>query len=339
MARRVERTTGLPRPRPRSKVSHDRRLAGITWTEARIRQAVVGAAAALLVLVIAAFAFQIYQERIGRPHEVVVRVGSQEFNLGYYRDRLLPFLKANQNSETSAALQEEALLDKLIEEGLTIELGHDKGIALSKDDITKSIAEDLGTTVDAPSFETLYRAKLKTQAMGDGSYRRLSEAAAVNKRLLDVYRQELGGTGEQLTMRTVVLGSKEDAQKVFDRVKAGEDLGTLAQTQSLDLETRTKDGVLPPETPALIPENVRKAVEGQPEKALLGPVQVQDKWWVFRIEKRETGAYTEAQKSQLTQQKLDNALKAKRAELTAAGKLDRSMSADQLRWAEKNVNK
>lgn len=334
MARR-ERTTGLPRPQPRAKPVSTRRVAGLTWTPQRTHQAVLGAALAVLLIVVGVFAYRVYDDRIDRPNHTVLTVGDQKFSLGYYRDRLYSWLQENTENQVSPALAEQALLDKMQQEALTLAIGRDKGVSLSKDDITKAIAEDLGVTVDSPSFETLYRARLKTQHMTDSAYRRITEASQVSTKLLAAYKTELGNEGEQLTLRTVLSPSKEAAQAIFDRIQKGEDIVQIAQTESTDLDSRSKDGRLPPETRSLLPDALRQAVEGKAEGTLLGPVQVEESWWVFRIDKIGTEPYSEAQKTQLSQKMLDDAIAAKRTEL--GSKIDRSLSASDITWAEKNV--
>lgn len=134
-------------------------------------------------------------------------------------------------------------------------------------------------------------------------------------------------------MRVVLQDSQANAQKILDRATAGEDFGTLAQTESLDLTTRQEDGLLPREAPALLPNSVKAAIEGKNPGDVLGPVQVEANWWVIRVEKRETADYSVSQLDQISQLKVDDALKAKRTEV----KIKRSLDGDDLKWAEKHV--
>lgn len=333
MARR-DRTTGLPRPRPRQKTSTAARFAGITWDERNIRNAIVGAAVALLVIVLGAFSYQLYQDHIARPRSTVLAVDGIHYKLSYYADRLPAFLQANQQSQ-SVALIEEGLLTKLEEEALTILAGRDNGISLSYDDVTKAIADDFGVPVGGTgsSFDTLYRQRLKTQNISDGSYRKQAEAAEVNKRLLAKYTADLGDSGELVTLRVVLSNSQDAAQKVFDRIKGGEDMGAIAQTESLDLESRQQDGKLPADPEILYPDAVRAAMAGKGAGELLGPIKVESNYWVIRIESRDTQPYSETQKTQVAQTKLDDAIKAKRSQV----KIDRSLDPDDIKWAEGQV--
>ena len=337
---RRERTTGLPRPRLRTRAASGRKVAGITWNEAHGRLAIIGAAAALLVLVFGMFVYRWYDHNFAQPNHTVLSVGSQDFKLNYYTDRLYQFVQSNQQQQQSSSnlpLYEQQLLTKLEDEALTIQLAKDKGVDLSDDEITKEIASELGVPVGGTgsSFDTLYRARLKTLKISDGSYRHLAEAALANKKLLEKFKNEIGDTGEGVTIRTVVTASKDDADKAAERIKGGEDMGTVAQTASTDLDSKQQDGLLLPEPARLFPENIQKAIVDKPAGTeLFGPVQVQANWWVFRVDKRDPAfAYSATQKSQLAQAKLDDALKEKRATTT----IKRNLTADDIAWALKNA--
>jgi len=336
MARRIERTTGLPRPRPKERRGSAPTFAGITWTERRRDLGILGAALFLALLVGGLLLYQFYDNTVLQPRTTVLKVGDQKFSLSYYTDRLLPFIQENQQSNTSTALLEEALLAKLEEEGLAILVGRDNGIQVTNEEITAAIAAEFGVPPggSGSQFDSLYRDRLKTTGMSDSHYRRMTEASEVSKRLREKIKTDLGNSGEQVTMRVVLQDSQANADKILARAKAGEDFGTLAQTESLDLTTRQEDGLLPRESPELLPEAVKAAIAGKNPGDIVGPVQVEANWWVIRVEKRETADYSVAQKDQLSQARFDAAIKAKRAQVH----IDRSLDAGDLKWAEKHVS-
>jgi parvulin-like peptidyl-prolyl isomerase len=337
MARR-ERTTGLPRPRPKASSASGRRIGGLTLGDHQVRLAIIGTAVLALLAIIAGFAYNIYEEQVGRPGTVILTVGDDDVTLGYYADRLLGFLQENANSGESAQLAEEALLNKLEEEALTLQVARDRGIKLSPQDVTQAIADSFGVPAgpSGSSYDTLYRNQLKQLSISDSNYRKLREAQLANGRLIEAFTTEVGASGEQLVLRIVIVNSKEAADAILKRVQDGEDLGTVAQLESIDLESRQRDGVMLPEPLALLPESLRTAVEGKGAGELLGPVQVEANWWVFRVDKREDTPYTAGQKAQLAQMKLDEAIKAKRAQL--GSKVQRSLDADDIKWAERHLD-
>lgn len=334
MAARRDRTTALPRHRPRA-ASHvgGRRFAGIEWTEGRLRALIMGGAAVLLIAVIAALGWRVYDQQVRTPNQVILQVDGQQFKLNYYADRLLPWLQTNQSSGASTAILEEQLLGKLEEEALTIAIARDRGIAITADDINQGIANSLGISAATGSFDALYRQKLEETGMSDGNYRRMVEASVANEKVLEQLRAEVGDTGEQLELRTIIVGSKEEAEAVLTRIQGGEDMGTVAQEVSKDLESRQQDGLMPTEPEKLLPAAVASAAQGKSRGDLLGPVEVQGNWWVFRIERREDIAYSEPQKGQLAQVRLNELIAEKRAQ----SDIERNLDADDIKWAEENL--
>jgi parvulin-like peptidyl-prolyl isomerase len=334
MAARRERTTALPRHKPRSSAhAGGRHFAGIEWTEKRLRALIMGGAAVLLVAVIAALGWRVYDQQVRTPNQVILQVGGQEFKLTYYADRLLPWLQENQSSGASTAILEEQLLGKLEEEALTIEIARDRGLAATDDEINQGIADSLGISTATGNFDTLYRQKLDETRMSDANYRRMVAASVANDKVLEQLRGEVGAQGEQLELRSIIVGSKEEADAVLERVRGGEDMGAVAQELSKDLESRQQDGLMVPQPEKLLPTSVATAASGKGAGELLGPVEVQGNWWVFRIERREEIAYSETQKGQLAQLRLDELVAEKRGQV----KIERNLDAADISWAEDNL--
>lgn len=334
MARR-DRTTGLPRRREREEQRQAAGFLGIHWTEARQRLAILGGVVLLGLIVLGMIGYRWYDENVRMPGATVLTVSGESFDLEYFTDRLGPF--AAENPSLRPGFLEFALLDKLESEALTVLLAEERGITLTPADVTQYIADDLGVPVGGAgsSFDTLYRQQLRTTGLGDGDYRRLSEAAAANERLLEQLREEIGSAGEVVTLRVIVVQEREKADELVERVKAGENFGTLAQTESLDLTSRQQDGQLQPTPPRLLPANVQAAIEGQAEGALLGPIEVGDNFWVARIETiNPEGTYTEADRDQLAQLALDDAL----GEIRGRTAIARDLDTDEIAWAYDHVN-
>ncbi len=336
MARR-ERTTALPRRRERERTVHRRTFLGVARDERSVRWAILGGASLLAVLVIGILLVNFYRGRWVRPNEAVLSIDGQEVTLKYYADRLLPFLQENASSGLSAALLEQSLLTKLEDETLTELMAKDRGITISDDDLDAAIAEDLGVPVggDGSAFDNLYRQRLKEVGMSDGNYRRLIRAGVADKRIKAELTRDVGESSALVTLRTVVLNSEESAKTIRARIANGEDMGTLAQTESLDLTSRQSDGVMQPEPVTLLPESLRTAIDGKGEGAVLDPVQVDRNWWVLKVEKRDpAGVLSDAQKTQLVQVEFDRLLAEKRKNAS----IDRNLDAGDIRWAEDHAS-
>ena len=302
-----------------------------------MRFAILGGVAALLLLVLGTLGYRLYDNNFAQPRSTVLTVGGQTVSLRYYTDRLFTFASDNQSSGQSLPLLEQALLAKLEDEELTVLLSKSNGISISEEDITNQIAVELGVPIAGAgsSFDTLYRDKLKTTKMSDGHYRRLTRVTIANDRLLDKFEKDGGTTGETVAVRAVVSKSKVTADAVLARIKAGEDMGTVAQTESIDLNSRQKDGVLDPQPVALLPESIRSALAAVKDGEIVGPVDAGGNFWVLKVENRDAqGILSTTNIRQLAQLKLDNAIK----ELKTTTNTKRSLDSSDTKWAESHIS-
>ncbi|MGE3076648.1 MAG: SurA N-terminal domain-containing protein [Dehalococcoidia bacterium] len=335
MARR-DRTTGLPRPRPRNANKSQGRFA---FGETAQIRAVWIAGGLLIALLLGLLGYKWVNSQFIHPNKTVLTVGEQKFSLSYYTDRLFLSAQANSGSGANVSILEQTLFTDLENEAISRIIAEERGITVTDEEITAEIASQLGVPVGGAgsSFDTLYRQRLRTVLMSDDAYRRYTEAQVWVNKLKDALSEEIGDKGELITIKGVVSASKEDADAVLARVKGGEDLGSVAQSDSTDLTSRQNNGVFDPEPARLLPDNVRAAIEGKPEGSeLLGPIEVSGNYWVFRIEKRDPeGVYTETQKSQLADLALADAVKDKRPQVN----IKRTINNDDYNWVNDHVGK
>jgi len=338
MARR-ERTTALPRPHPRRREVSGRTIFGVRWDDRRSRFAILGGAVALLVFVVGWFAFRLYEDNIGLPNSTVLTVGSDTFSLRYYTERLSKFVRDSSSSQSASpnlGISEQQLLSKLEDEALTVQLAKASGITITNDDVNAAIGTDVGLPSggSVSLFDQLYRQMLKTNNMSDSSYRKLSTAFVANQKLVDMFAGQVGDTGELVTLRAIVVNSKDAADALVPRITRGEDMGTIAQLTSVDASKST-DGLMTAQPAQLLPQPIQDAIAGkQAGSDVLGPIQVDTQFWVFRIEKRDpNGSLTNDMKQQLGQVKLDSTLNDRRQQT----KIVRSLSTSDIKWAEAHV--
>lgn len=326
MARR-DRTTGLPRrhaaerlptARPRFRVS-----------EGVVRLAILASAGGLLFLVVALFAWQWYRENIAMPRATVLTVGDRRVSLGYFTDRLPQFVVANGSTDLAIATQ--FLLGKIEEEELTVLLARELGLEPNDEDIDQSIAESLGVPLGGKgsAFDRIYRQELRATGFRESTYRRVAMANLAHQRLLDYFEREVGTEGELLTVRVVALADETAANDAKARIEAGEDMGGLAQRESIDQTSRQQDGLFDPQPLDLLPEVVRPVLAEASPGQLLGPIAVNDSYWLVRLERRERGNYSEQQRRDLAEQRLDRAL----AELRTRTLIRRELSSEETDWA------
>lgn len=333
MARR-ERTTGLPRargPKPAKQASR--------FGEREQRLTVIGVGVLLIAVLVGLFGWRYYDEHYRQPNKTILSVAGEDYSLRYFSDRLYLAATQQSGSGTNLSLLQQQVLTNLENEAIVISLAKEKGITVSDDDVTGEIANQLGVPVGGAgsSFDTLYRQRLKSVKMSDSAYRRYTEAQVYQQKLSKAFQDQTGDKTEMITLRTVVSGSQDAANTVLALAKTNADFGSIAQTQSSDLASRQKDGVMDPEPARLLPENVRTAIEGKPAgDEIFGPIQVDTNWWVFKIESRDPeGALSETQKSQLADLLVQDAIKDKRATV----KIDRNINSSDYAWANANAGK
>jgi len=333
MARR-DRTTALPRPRPRAQAKQR----GVSLNESQQLRLVWIVGGVLIAALLAFWGWRWYDANYIHPNKTILQVGEEKFPLKYYADRLFLAAQAQAGGGgTNLTILQQTLLTDLENEAIVRLIAKERGITVSEEEVTNEIAEQLGVPAGGAgsSFDTLYRQRLRSVNMSDSHYRRLTRAQVYATKLTDQLKADLGDTGEMITIRKIVAASEADAKAALDRVKAGEDLGTVAQAVSTDLNSRQKDGLDDPTPTRLLPDAVRTAIEGKPSGSeVLGPLEVAGNWWVFRVETRDpNGTYSETNKSQLGQFALEDAIREKRSQVT----IKRNMTSDDFEWANEHA--
>jgi hypothetical protein len=332
---RRDRTTGLPRQRERATAAQQRTFLGGRWGEHHTRFAILGAVALLALLVLGMIAYRWYDENVAMPNRVVLRVGNVEYDLAYFTERLPSFAQANPS--LTAGFREPALLSKLEEEAIVILAARERGVDLGESAVTAWIADDLGVPVggSGSSYDTLYRQRLRELGLSNGDYRRLATAQLADEQLIAILREERGELGEMYTLRVVSVPEQEDAQAIRDRIEAGEDMGTIAQTESNDLTTRQEDGLTEPTPSELFQDNVQAALVGSEDGTVVGPVEVGDNFWILRVERVQAdGTYTDNQRDQLARLDVNAIIDETRETIT----IERSLGSEEIDWAYDNLD-
>jgi hypothetical protein len=332
---RRDRTTGLPRQRERQAAAQQRTFLGLRWSDNLIRFSVLGAIVLLGLVVFGMIAYRWYDENVSLPNHVVLRVDDIEYDLEYYTERLPSFAQANPS--LTAGFREPALLNKLEEEALVILAAEERGVDLSGDAITAWIAEDLGVPVggSGSSFDTLYRQRLRELGLSNDDYRRLAVAQLADEKLTEILREERGPNGTTYILRVVSVPEREDAEAIKIRIEGGEDMGTIAQTESNDLTSRQEDGLTESTPIELFQDNVQEALAGLEVDSLVGPVEVGDNFWILRIERiQDDGTYTDNQRDQLARLALIDVIDEKRAQT----EIDKSLGSREIDWAYENAD-
>lgn len=104
------------------------------------------------------------------------------------------------------------------------------------------------TPVDANGYQTLLKERLdglkKDTGMDEAAYQRLIETSLLRDKLMEEITKDMKPTQEQVWARHILVATKEEAQSVIDKLKAGEDFATLAASLSTDTGSKDKGGDL-----------------------------------------------------------------------------------------------
>ena len=155
-------------------------------------------------------------------HEVVIRVNDTEFNMGYYIKML----------EISGGNYPE-YLPYLTDQVVTI---------IEENELIRQGAEGAGVTATNSEVDDMLK---QFDHPVNQCYRDLMRAEILSGKVRDVYLDSLVPTSaEQRHIMAMFLESESQANEVRDRLKGGEDFGTLAGELSLDSLTQTQKGDL-----------------------------------------------------------------------------------------------
>jgi parvulin-like peptidyl-prolyl isomerase len=104
------------------------------------------------------------------------------------------------------------------------------------------------TPVDANGYQTLLKERLdglkKDTGMDEAAYQRLIETSLLRDKLMEEITKDMKPAQEQVWARHILVATKEEAQSVIDKLKAGEDFATLAASLSTDTGSKDKGGDL-----------------------------------------------------------------------------------------------
>jgi parvulin-like peptidyl-prolyl isomerase len=327
---RRDRTTGLPGARRGARAAGRASEGGGLFSRRLARFGIIGTAIATLIVVAGLIAFFWYDSAIGQPGKTVLRVGAEEFSLSYYAARLPEFARTDPSGR--GLLVTEALLNRLEQEGLVLAAAAERGIDLSDDDVTAAIAIELGVPADTSRgslFDTRYREALRESGLSDGHYRRQTRARATERELRTALREDVGESGAIVHLRVVTTATLEEAEAIVARIEEGEDMGTIAQVDSLHNASRQNDGILL-SPPSLLEEPLRNALTSAEAGELLDPVESGGIFWVIRLEERDAeGSYTDADIARLTELRFEEAIETARSRVT----IERDFTTDDANWA------
>lgn len=186
-----------------------------------------------------------------------------------------------QLSEENAGLFGEQIRDQLISEELVRQEADSRGITISADEVQREIETGFGydstpatpeplpigplpvtptealtptptaeplptpTQMTAERFRQRYAEmldSLKSLGIAERQYRAWVKASLASEALLEAMTAEIPAMAEQMELRTLIVGSEEQANQLFDRLEDGEEFQVLAEELEEDEEPLTHGG-------------------------------------------------------------------------------------------------
>jgi parvulin-like peptidyl-prolyl isomerase len=160
-----------------------------------------------------------YQAEVGRFEVAQTTLGTDLATLGDYQSQVL-----------QAMIDRRLLADGALEAGQVIE---DAALEARMADLTQARGgnEAMGAWLAANNYDTVqFKADLEIEMLAAWMVNRIS--SQVPERMEEVHASQ------------IMVASREQAQQILDRLKAGENFGDLAAQYSLDLSTRKAGGDL-----------------------------------------------------------------------------------------------
>ncbi len=231
----------LPPPKRRSRRGRD------WWLQIG---AVAGFAVFLGVL-LGVIGYGWWDSQMGPPRSKAMQVGDTSLNLDLFTRRLKGFLQDSGLVATGKTVDPSTLtqlvpyiVGALQQELLLRERAPaDLGLTVRPEDVKAAIATRLNVSADdAALFDAAYKQDLKAKDLSDEEYRQMIEASVLTTWVQEGFVRAAPEAADQVRIRQIQVGAKEDADKVEQRLSAGEDFGTVAKDMSSDTATKDNGG-------------------------------------------------------------------------------------------------
>ena len=231
----------LPPPKRRAHRGRD-------W---RPQAAVVAGFAIFLLVVVGFIGYGWWENEVGPPHSRAMRVGETTLNLDFFSRRVKGALKdfgltsSGQPVDSSTFGSVVNIVVGTLEQEILLRQRApvDLGLSPTPDDVEGEIASRLSVSRDdAAAFQAAYQADRKARDLSDKEYRQMIEASLLSRWVSDGFVRAAPEAADQVRMRQIQVGAQEDADKVLERLNAGEDFATVAKEMSSDTATKDAGG-------------------------------------------------------------------------------------------------
>lgn len=138
-----------------------------------------------------------------------------------------------------------AMLQSITNEQLIKQAAPGFGIKVTDeniDDELRRIASNGGEDLSDIEFREWYRQQLNNSGMKDSQYRERMRVALMTQQLQNYLAKRVPDRAEQVHLHIIVIKEYKEALDVVERLKAGEDFGSVAREVSIDPGSKDKGG-------------------------------------------------------------------------------------------------
>jgi hypothetical protein len=195
-------------------------------------------------------------------------VEEQQFLVQYYQQQV-------QSLQSQASSVPSQTLENMIDDELIRQEAAKRGIQVTADELQKDIEQQFGYESNPPTptptpitataqititpqptevpmtqdqftknygdYVVLVR---KNAGLSEAAFRRVFESSLYRTRLQEALAKEVSTSAEQVHARHILVATEDEAKKVADRLKAGEDFAALAKELSTDTSNKDTGGEL-----------------------------------------------------------------------------------------------
>ena len=202
---------------------------------------------AVFILVIAGFiGYGWWDSQFGPPHSRAMRVGDTTLNLDFFARRTKSLLQDTgltadpSNFPTVVSFVVGTLEQEIV---LRERAPVDLGLTPTPEQVESEIASRLSVSRDdEAAFQVAYDNDRKVRDLSDKEYREMGEAALLGRWALEGFVRAVPEAADQVRFRQILVGAQEDADRVVERLNAGEDFATVAKEMSSDTATKDAGG-------------------------------------------------------------------------------------------------
>jgi parvulin-like peptidyl-prolyl isomerase len=208
------------------------------------------------------------------------------------------------------------VLNNLIDQILIVQIGEKMGIVVPKETIEKLVADELNKTLsqynmtetdldwylksanlgDLETFKNRLRWIFTVQQTLQQIYQKVTESSVISDEEVKKFyeeNKEYFAVEESAKLLRIIVETQEQANKVLERIRKGEEFSQIASEVSIDPLTKDKAGELGwvERYSGLISQEVEEKVFASPVGAIVGPMKTSGGWEIYRVLEKKPKGY------------------------------------------------